>query len=253
MKLIIVVGGWEFSIDVGPQEPVLEIKQKIQHLLNIPVASQTLTIWGWEIIDGLDMEDYPIITNGTKIHLTINPLPLSIDQNNAKIHIIVKFSTKKISIEVDKTETIRSLKEKIHIIDGTPIKRMALYFSGKEMDDDFRYLYDYGSIADNSEIIVYLKNASRMIVDPPPRRVNFIVQTSSCLLNAACIPLEMTDSGTVNDLKELLLSSKILPFDDYIFIHKQRIMRFNCSLRWHGVENGDFLYVFKGTITPAAG
>jgi hypothetical protein len=42
--------------------------------------------------------------------------------------------------------------------------------------------------------------------------------------------LEMKDSCTVNDLRQLLLSRKILPIDDYLFIHKQRIMRDNCSL-----------------------
>lgn len=56
-------------------------------------------------------------------------------------------------------------------------------------------------------------------------------------------------SSNVNELRELLLSGKILPLDDYLFIHKQRIMRDCSSLRWHGVEAGDFLYVFKGTVT----
>ncbi|KAM1078285.1 hypothetical protein FF1_025431 [Malus domestica] len=60
--------------------------------------------------------------------------------------------------------------------------------------------------------------------------------------------LEVEDVSTVNELRQLLLSRKILPTDDYLFIHNQRIMRDNCSLRWHGVGDGDFLYVFKGTV-----
>ncbi|TQD85237.1 hypothetical protein C1H46_029156 [Malus baccata] len=60
--------------------------------------------------------------------------------------------------------------------------------------------------------------------------------------------LEVEDVSTVNELRQLLLSRKILPTDDYLFIHKQRIMRDNCSLRWHGVGDGDFLYAFKGTV-----
>ena len=69
------------------------------------------------------------------------------------------------------------------------------------------------------------------------------METSSSLLNGVSIPLEMKDSNTVNDLR------KMLPMDDYIFIHKQRIMRDNCSLRWHGAEDGDYLFVFKGTVS----
>lgn len=248
MRVTIVLSGSEFSIDIEPQETILKLKQKIQHLLSVPVASQTLTIWGWELIDGLDMEDYPIINEATKIDLNINSIPPSNIEQNSKIQITVKFSARKINIEVEKTETVRSLKEKIHIIDGTPIKRMALYFSGNEMDEEFRYLSDYG-ISDYAEIIVFLKSMTRMIADPPSRRLSMIVQTSSSLLNAASIPLEMSDLSTVDDLRQLLLTRKMLPLDDYIFIHKQRIMRENCSLRWHGVENGDCLYVFKGTVS----
>ncbi|XP_027172033.1 polyubiquitin [Coffea eugenioides] len=248
MRVTIVMGGSEFSIDVEPQETVLNIKQKIEHLLSIPVASQTLAIWGWELIDGLDMEDYPIINESTKIHLNINSMPALIEEHS-KIQITVKFSARKTTFEVEKTETVRSLKEKIHIIDGTPIKRMALYFSGQEMDEEFRYLTNYG-ISDKAEIIVFLKSTARMIADPPTRRLSLAVQTSSTLLNAATIPLDISDSSTLTELRRLLVTNKILPPDDYIFIHKQRIMRENCSLRWHGVGNGDFLYVFKGTVGP---
>ncbi|KAK9285852.1 hypothetical protein L1049_025053 [Liquidambar formosana] len=169
------------------------------------------------------MEDYPIVTEGTKIDLTVKCIgpPL---ENFSKIQITVKFSARQINIEVDRTETVRSLKEKIHIVDGTPIKRMALFFSGKEMDEDFRNLSEYG-ICEFSEIIVFLKTVSRLRDEPPSRRLSVVVQTSSSLLNAARIPLEMKDSSTVSELRQLLLSRKILPIDDYLFIHKQRIMR----------------------------
>lgn len=249
MRIIIVAWAHEFSIEVDHQEPVQEIKRKIEQLLGIPAASQTLAVSGWELVDGLDMEDYPIVTEGTKIDLTFKPtLENPYLNQQSKIRIIVKFSARQINIEVDRTETVRSLKEKIHIIDGTPIKRMLLFFSGIELDEDFRNLTEYG-IRQSSEIIVYLKTMNRLRDDPPTRKLGIIVQTSSSLLDGASIPVEIQDSSTVSDLREVLLSRKILPQEDYLFIHKQRIMRDNCSLRWHGVENGDILYVFKGTVS----
>lgn len=243
MQLIIgiVTTSDEFSIEVSPQEPVLEIKQKIRDFLGIPVSSQTLSVLGLELIDGLDMEDYPIIDEGTRIDLTLNSI-------HTRIPVTIKFSSKCVNLEVDTTETVRSLKEKIHIIDGTPIKRMCLYISGVEMEDEFRLLVEYG-VCEYSEIVVFLKSMSRIKTEPPSRRLSLVVQTSTSLLNGASIPLEMKDSTTVSEVKELLLSRRILPTDDYIFIHKQRIMRDNCSLRWHGVENGDYLYVFKGSVS----
>ncbi|KAJ4826367.1 hypothetical protein Tsubulata_045909 [Turnera subulata] len=248
MRVTIVAWAREFLFEVGHREPVLDIKRRIEQLLGVPVATQSLAVSGWELVDGLDMEDYPIITEGTKISLTTKPMPSPFTSHCTKIQIIVKFSARQITIEVDKTDTVRSLKEKIHIVDGTPIKRMLLFFSGVELDEDFRNLSEYG-IREFSEIVVYLKSMSRLRDEPPARKLSIVVQTSSCLLNAACIPLEMKDSSTVNDLRQLLLGGKILPQDDYLFIHKQRIMRDSCSLRWHGVDDGDFLYVFKGTVS----
>lgn len=248
MRVIIGSCGHKFAIEVGLKEPVVEIKNKIEQLLGVPVASQTLAVFGLELLDGLDLEDYPIVGDGTKIDLTIKywMAPPNF-YHSGKIQIIIKFSARQLHIEVDRTETVRSLKEKIHIMDGTPIKRMSLFFCGTELEEDFRHLSEYG-IHEFSEIVVFLKSMSRVKDDPPSKRLSLVVQTSSSLLNSARIPLEMKDSSTVNELKELLLRGKILPADDYLFIHKQRIMRDNCSLKWHGVDDGDFLYVFKGTV-----
>ena len=249
MRVVVVTRTLEFVMEVGLQEPVLEIKMKIEQFLGVPVASQTLSVSGWELMDGLDMEDYPIVTEGTKIDLTFKSMIILPPLNHcSKIQILVKFPSRQFNIEVDTTETVRSLKEKIHIIDGTPIKRMSLFYCGIELQEDFRNLTEYG-IHEFSEIIVFLKAINRLRDEPPSKRLSIVVQTSSSLLNAASIPVELKDSCTVNDLRQLLLSKKILPIDDYLFIHKQRIMRDNCSLRWHGVQNGDPLYVFKGTIS----
>ncbi|XP_008228997.1 PREDICTED: uncharacterized protein LOC103328383 [Prunus mume] len=249
MRVIIITSwGHKFSTEVSLKEPVVEIKRKIEQILGAPVASQILVVSGWELLDGLDMEDYPIITEGTNIHLTIKWMgpPLN-SYHSSKILITIKFSARQLHIEVDRSETVRSLKEKLHIMDGTPIKRMSLFFSGIELHEDFRNLSEYG-IREFSEIIVFLKGMSRVRDELPVRRLSVVIQTSSSLLNAAMIPLEMKDSSTVNDLRQLLLSSKTLPIDEYLFIHKQRIMRDNCSLRWHGVDDGDLLYVFKGAV-----
>ncbi|KAL0311218.1 UNVERIFIED_CONTAM: Ubiquitin-NEDD8-like protein RUB1 [Sesamum angustifolium] len=247
MKLTIVMKGCEFSMDVGTQEPILEIKNKIQHFLGIPVDSQTLTVCDWELIDGLDLDDYPLISDGTKMHLSTNHTPPPVSPST-KMKITVKFSSRKFQIDVDNTDTVRSLKEKIHIVDGTPIRRMTLFINAAEMEDDFRSLSEYG-VQESSEIVVFLKAMSRVMADPPSRRVSVVVQTSSSLMNAARIPVEMNDTSRVDELRQLLLERRMLPADEYIFIHKQRIMRDDCSLRWHGVENGDFLYVFKGTVS----
>ncbi|XP_010523159.1 PREDICTED: uncharacterized protein LOC104801548 [Tarenaya hassleriana] len=239
----------EFTVEISDQEPVLEIKRRLGQFLEIPTSSITLSVSGWELLDGLDMEDYPIISHGTSIHLTVNPIFTAPLYNlSGKIHVNVKFPSKQITVQVDRTDTVRSLKEKIHIIDEAPIKRMQLYCNGIELEDDFRNLYEYG-IKEFSEIVVFLKYVSRAKDVIPVRKLCFTIQTSSSLFNGARIPMEMKDSSTVSEMRNELLASKTIPRDEYIFVHKQRIMRESCSLRWHGVENGDTLFVFKGSIS----
>ncbi|KAK6141165.1 hypothetical protein DH2020_025083 [Rehmannia glutinosa] len=248
MKITIMMKSYKFSMEVATQEPILEIKKKIQHFLNIPINSQTLTVFDWELIDGLDLSDYPLISDATIIHLSTK----STQTTPAKTKITVKFSARKIEIDVDRTtDTLRSLKEKIHIVDGTSIKRMALFFNGSEMEDDFRSLGEYG-IEEGSEIVVFMKTAGRGGDHhyPAARRVGLVVQTAASLMNGARVPVEMNDTSRVDEMRRLLVERGILVAgDEYIFIHKQRIMREDCSLRWHGVENADFVYVFKGTVS----
>ncbi|OVA08208.1 Ubiquitin domain [Macleaya cordata] len=265
MKVIIITITGEFAMEIGLKEPVLGIKQRIEQLLGVEVATQTLTVYGLELIDGLDMDDYPIVVEGTKIDLTIEDKQLAVELDVNRIQITLKISRRRINMEVDRTETVGSLKEKIHIIDGSSLKRLALSFSGIEMDENYRCLCEYGicegseisvsykneyGICEGSEISVSYKNANHRRVDmPSARRLSLVVQTSSSLLNSAKIPLEMMKSCTIREMRQILLDEKILPQNDYFFIHKQRIMQDDCSLRWHGVEDGDFLYVFKGTVS----
>ena len=127
------------------------------------------------------MEDYPIVTEGTKIDLTIKSMILFPPLNHcSKFQIVVKFPARQFNIEVDTTETVHSLKEKINIIVGTSIKRMSLFYSGIELDEEFRNLSVYG-IREFSEIIVFLKTTNRPRYEPLSRRLSLVVQTSSRL------------------------------------------------------------------------
>ncbi|XP_010414009.2 PREDICTED: uncharacterized protein LOC104700224 [Camelina sativa] len=234
-------------MEISEQESVLEIKKRLGQFLQIPTSSLTLFVSCWELLDGLDMEDYPIISDGTRIDLTVTPFftaPSFIVPADKKIDVTVKFT-----VEVDRTETVSSLKNKIHIMENTPIKRMQLYYSGIELADDYRNLNEYG-ISEFSEIVVFLKSINRAKDVAPVKELCFLVQTSSSLFNGARIPVEINETCTISEMREGLQANKTLPRDEYIFVHKQRIMRENCSLRWHGVENGDTLFVFKGSISP---
>ncbi|CAA0837107.1 Ubiquitin-like superfamily protein [Striga hermonthica] len=252
MKITILTKGFRFSMDVDPQEPILQIKQKIHDFLGIPIDSQTLTIFDLELIDGLDLSDYPPISDGTTVHLTTTTNPHSLTLTiSTKIKITIKFPSRKVEIEVDRAaDTLHTLKEKIHIVDGTPIKRMALFFNDMEMEEGgstSRCLSDYG-IRDGSEVVAHTRSV-RVAAPAAARRVAVVVQAAASLMGAARMPVEMNEWCCVEEMRRAMVEKGMLPEDEYIFIHKQRIMNGERSLRWHGVESGDFVYVFKGSVS----
>ncbi|KAI4383268.1 hypothetical protein MLD38_009128 [Melastoma candidum] len=130
MRVLVAAFGHELGIEIGREETVLGIKEKMEVILGVPVSSQVLAVLGWELLDGLDMDDYPIVSEGTRIDLLVKSSDLLLPRRS-RVGIIVKFSAQHIRIEIDGTETVLSLKEKIHLLEGTPEKRMSLFFSGK--------------------------------------------------------------------------------------------------------------------------
>lgn len=60
---------------------------------------------------------------------------------------------KYITLEVEGSDTVNSVKVKIQEKLGTPVKEQRLVFSGKELDDD-KVLYDYNITKDS---ILHLK------------------------------------------------------------------------------------------------
>jgi len=109
MIVTIVSYTQEFTMEISEQESVLEVKKRLGQFLQIPTSSITLFVSCWELIDGLDIEDYPIISHGTRIDLTVTPLftaPSFIHPAVRKIHVTVKFPSKQFTVEVDRTETV---------------------------------------------------------------------------------------------------------------------------------------------------
>ncbi|XP_068644962.1 polyubiquitin [Aristolochia californica] len=233
--VIISIEEVKHAMGVKFTETVLQLKQRLELLFGIPVYRQTLSIYDFELIDEFDIDFYQV-SEGTQIDVSITA---------RKMRIWVTIGTRRVPLLLDGTETVADVKEEIQKQDGTPMKRLILFFSGTEMEDH-SYLREYGAI-DDSEINVILRP-----VTPPPqpqtRRLNLVVKTTS-LLNSANIPVEMDETCTVREVRRLLLGKKLLPPDDYFFIHKQRILSENKSLYSHGIKNGDHLHVFKGTVS----
>ncbi|KAK3433371.1 ubiquitin domain-containing protein 7SL RNA1 [Eucalyptus grandis] len=228
--------GSPFCIQIGFHDTVLEIKEKIEKHQGIPVYRQTIVFNGEALDDELDVEGCNII-NRSCIRLIVAPEP----PPSTKIELCIGTppSKMRLPIEVGVRDPVKSLREVVWSLEDVPLERVKLYANGTELEDDCR-ICDY-ELQDNSSVDVHIK----------PLKFTVMVLPWKANLKVA---VEVKQSDKVKVLrKELEKLQPILKFDlpseGYFFIHNQSGMDEDKSFKWHGVEMGDTIEIFRGMIS----
>uniref|UniRef100_A0A8D9BU32 Ubiquitin-like protein 4A n=1 Tax=Cacopsylla melanoneura TaxID=428564 RepID=A0A8D9BU32_9HEMI len=72
MKISVkVLQGQELFLDVNSDMTILDLKQKVNEALKIPVSDQKLLATGRPLLDTNKIQDYPQIKEGTKLNLVV--------------------------------------------------------------------------------------------------------------------------------------------------------------------------------------
>ena len=110
---------------VPPNHSIKTVKLQIQDKEGIPSDQQCLIFAGIELEDSGTLDDYRIPDEST--------LDLII-----KIDVRLKMSTRKLLLlELKSTDTIRDVKDKIHVKEGILPDRQRLMFDGKKLKDSW--------------------------------------------------------------------------------------------------------------------